>query len=116
GRRAALARAGARRAGLRPACDPGLGAARVATRRARRALRRPRARRDAHGEDADPARAAPPRGGCGRRAARDRHLAGAAPVSGIFVWLVVALGLGVVVVRRRSLAVGLVTTQALVLA
>jgi len=37
-------------------------------------------------------------------------------VSGIFVWLVVALGLGVVVVRRRSLAVGLVTTQALVLA
>ena len=37
-------------------------------------------------------------------------------MSGIFVWLVVALGLGVVVVRRRSLAVGLVTTQALVLA
>jgi hydrogenase-4 component E len=37
-------------------------------------------------------------------------------VSGGLVWLVVALGIGVVVVRRRSLAVGLVTTQALVLA
>jgi hydrogenase-4 component E len=37
-------------------------------------------------------------------------------VSGALVWLVVALGLGVVVVRRRSLAVGLVTAQALVLA
>src|SRR5207244_3103262 len=116
GRRAALARAGARRAGVPPASAQRLGAARAPAARARRALRGARPRRDAHGEDADPARAAPPRGGCGRRAARDRHLAGAAPVSGIFVWLVVALGLGVVVVRRRSLAVGLVTTQALVLA
>lgn len=37
-------------------------------------------------------------------------------MSGALVWLLVALGLGVVVVRRRSLAVGLVTAQALVLA
>jgi hydrogenase-4 component E len=37
-------------------------------------------------------------------------------VSGALVWLLVALGLGVVVVRRRSLAVALVTIQALVLA
>jgi len=37
-------------------------------------------------------------------------------VSGALVWLLVALGLGVVVVRRRSLAVALVTAQALVLA
>ena len=37
-------------------------------------------------------------------------------MSGALVWLLVALGLGVVVVRRRSVAVGLVTAQALVLA
>jgi hydrogenase-4 component E len=37
-------------------------------------------------------------------------------VSGALVWLLVALGLGVVVVRRRSVAVFLVTAQALVLA
>lgn len=37
-------------------------------------------------------------------------------MSGALVWLLVALGLGVVVVRRRSLAVALVTAQALVLA
>src|SRR5437763_192695 len=37
-------------------------------------------------------------------------------MSGALVWLLVALGLGVVVVRRRSLAVALVTVQALVLA
>lgn len=37
-------------------------------------------------------------------------------MSGAVVWLLVALGIGVVVVRRRSLAVALVTTQALVLA
>jgi hydrogenase-4 membrane subunit HyfE len=37
-------------------------------------------------------------------------------VNGGLVWLLVALGLGVVVVRRRTVAVILVTTQALVLA
>ena len=37
-------------------------------------------------------------------------------MSGPLIWLLVALGLGVVVVRRRSLAVGFVTAQALVLA
>jgi len=37
-------------------------------------------------------------------------------VSGGLVWLLVGLGLGVLVVRRRSLAVALVTVQALVLA
>jgi hydrogenase-4 component E len=36
-------------------------------------------------------------------------------VSGAVVWALVALGLGVLVVRRRSLAVALVTAQALVL-
>jgi hydrogenase-4 component E len=37
-------------------------------------------------------------------------------VTGATGWLLVGLGLGVVVVRRRSIAIGLVTTQALVLA
>jgi len=37
-------------------------------------------------------------------------------VSGALAWFLVALGLGVVVARRRSLAVALVTGQALVLA
>jgi hydrogenase-4 component E len=37
-------------------------------------------------------------------------------VSGALVWLLVGLGLAVVIVRRRSIAVGLVTVQALVLA
>jgi hydrogenase-4 component E len=36
-------------------------------------------------------------------------------VSGAFLWLLVAIGLTVVVVRRRSIAVALVTTQALIL-
>ena len=37
-------------------------------------------------------------------------------MSGTVAWLIVSLGLGVVIVRRRSVAVGLVTAQALVLA
>ena len=37
-------------------------------------------------------------------------------MNGALVWLLVGLGLAVIVVRRRSLAVGLVTVQALVLA
>jgi hydrogenase-4 component E len=37
-------------------------------------------------------------------------------VSGGATWLLVALGLGVIVVRRRSVAVGLVTVQAIVIA
>jgi len=37
-------------------------------------------------------------------------------VSGVLTWMLVALGLGVVVFRRRSVAVGIVTAQALVLA
>ena len=37
-------------------------------------------------------------------------------MSGGLVWLLVGLGLAVVVVRRRSVAVGLVTVQALILA
>jgi hydrogenase-4 component E len=37
-------------------------------------------------------------------------------MSGALVWLLVGLGLGVVVVRRRSVAVGLVTAQAILLA
>jgi hydrogenase-4 membrane subunit HyfE len=37
-------------------------------------------------------------------------------VTGLEGWLIVGLGLGVIMVRRRSVAVGLVTVQALVLA
>ncbi|HEX7289675.1 MAG TPA: hypothetical protein VF250_00995 [Conexibacter sp.] len=37
-------------------------------------------------------------------------------MSGLLTWLLVGLGLGVVVFRRRSVAVGIVTAQALVLA
>jgi len=37
-------------------------------------------------------------------------------MSGSAYWLLVALGIGVVIVRRRSVAVGLVTLQALILA
>jgi hydrogenase-4 component E len=37
-------------------------------------------------------------------------------VSGGTTWVLVALGLGVIVVRRRSIAVGLVTVQAIVIA
>ena len=37
-------------------------------------------------------------------------------MSGVLTWMLVALGLGVVVFRRRSVAVGIVTAQALVLA
>jgi hydrogenase-4 membrane subunit HyfE len=37
-------------------------------------------------------------------------------MSGVVIWMLVALGLAVLVVRRRSLSVGLVTAQALVLA
>lgn len=37
-------------------------------------------------------------------------------MSGVLAWILVVLGLGVVVVRRRSVAVSLVTLQALVLA
>ena len=37
-------------------------------------------------------------------------------MSGTLAWALVALGLAVVVVRRRSVAVGLVTAQALLLA
>ncbi|MGZ5171232.1 MAG: hypothetical protein ACXWCY_27750, partial [Burkholderiales bacterium] len=37
-------------------------------------------------------------------------------MTGFAAWLLVGLGLAVVVVRRRSMAVGLVTIQALVLA
>ena len=37
-------------------------------------------------------------------------------MSGTLAWALVALGLTVVVVRRRSVAVGLVTAQALLLA
>ena len=106
----------ARRADLPAARAQRLGAARPSPGRAGRPLRRARADGDADREDADPARAA---AACPRRdrgAARRRLVAGAAHVSGALVWLLVALGLGVVVVRRRSVAVALVTAQALVLA
>ncbi|HVA30435.1 MAG TPA: hypothetical protein VMU58_04130, partial [Gaiellaceae bacterium] len=43
-------------------------------------------------------------------------MAGAVDVSGALVWLLVAAGLGPVVVRRRSLAVAFVTGQGLLLA
>ena len=89
--------------------------ARRLARRPRRALRGVRARRDARREDARPARTAAPR--CRHDLCTPRHrlLARELVVSGAVVWTLVALGLAVLVVRRRSLAVALVTAQALVL-
>src|SRR5207248_5130940 len=114
--RAALARARPRRADLRAARAQRLGAARRSPGGTRRPLRCARFDGDTDCEDADPARAAAAGPRRDRGAARGRHVAGAAHVSGALVWVLVALGLGVVVVRRRSLAVALVTVQALVLA
>ena len=79
------------------------------------ALRGAGARRDAGREDADPARAAPARRRHDRGAARNRLLARGLLVSAAVIWALVALGLAVLVVRRRSLAVALVTAQALIL-
>ena len=93
-----------------------LGAARRARAGPRRPVRCARTGRDDVREDADPARAAHARRRLADGAARDRLLPGGQAVSGALVWLLVALGLGVVVVRRRSVAVGLVTVQALLLA
>ena len=84
-------------------------------RRAHRALCGVRARRDARREDARPARAAAPRGRRDLGTARNRLLARGLVVSGAVIWTLVALGLAVLVVRRRSLSVALVTAQALVL-
>ena len=53
--------------------------------------------------------------GAGVRAARRRRAAPGDDVSGGFVWLLVALGLVAVVARHRTIAVGVVTAQALVL-
>ena len=87
----------------------------ASARRARPPLRRARADGDPRREDARPARAAAARGRGGGGAARDRDPARRGRVSGGLVWLLVALGLAVVVVRRRSVAVALVTAQALAL-
>ena len=111
-----LDRARARRAGLPPASARRLGAARRARPGPRRPVRCARVDRDDVREDADPARAADARRRLADGAARHRLLPGGQAVSGALVWLLVALGLGVVVVRRRSVAVGLVTVQALLLA
>ena len=94
----------------------GVAPARGLTHRADRALRRVRACRDARREDARSTRAAASRGRRDRGTARDRLLARGLVMSGVVIWTLVALGLAVLVVRRRSLAVALVTAQALVLA
>ena len=65
---------------------------------------------------ADPDRPAPSRRRRRGRTARHRRLARGGDVSGGLTWTMVALGIGVVVFRRRSVAVGLVTAQALLLA
>src|SRR5438034_4434430 len=113
--RAALARARAGRAGVPAAPARRLVAARLAPARAHRALRCPCLRRNDPREDARPARAAAARRRRRRRAARHRCMARRCRVSGPLAWMLVTLGLAVVIVRRRSLAVGLVTMQALVL-
>ena len=91
-------------------------AARLAAAPARRHVRGARPDRDARGQDADPARSATALDRCGRGAARRRRLARGGNVSGAITWMLAALGLGVVVVRRRSVAVALVSVQAFVLA
>src|SRR6267154_2709889 len=93
-----------------------MGAAWRPSRFAGSSLRGARANRDADREGADPARSTATCPRWDRGLARRCLLAGAARVSGALIWLLVALGLAVVVVRRRSVAVGLVTAQALVLA
>ena len=61
------------------------------------------------------ARPPPAVGGRGRRAARHRRLARGDGVSGTVLWVLVSVGLAVVIVRRRSVAVALVIGQALLL-
>src|SRR4051812_43821637 len=102
---AALARARSCCAGFPAARRQRLGATRRASGRARRSLRCARAHGDAEREDADPARAEAARTRRDRRATRSGLLAGAAHMSGALIWLLVALGLAVVIVRRRSIAV-----------
>ena len=75
-------------------------------------MRGARPDRDARGQDADPARSATALDRCGAA------LLGVVAwlveaTSGAITWMLVALGLGVVVVRRRSVAVALVSVQAL---
>ena len=73
--------------------------------------------RDGRREAAHPARAPPARGGRGHGPARGDHPPrGGRRMSGGVVWIVVALGLGVPTLRRRSVAIALVTAQALLLA
>src|SRR5260221_5378375 len=72
-------------------------------------------RRDAPCEDARPAGTTAARGRPRCSAARHRGLDRRGGMSGGLLWILVAIGLAVVVVKRRSVAVALVTAQALVL-
>src|SRR5207244_1767443 len=114
-RRAALARAPARGGDLPAPPGKHLVAARAPAGGASGAVRGPRALRDAAREDAHPAGAAPARRRQPRGPPRHRRLARGIAMSGTLAWALGALGLSLVVVRRRSVAVGLVTVQALIL-
>ncbi len=83
---------------------------------ARRALRGAGTERDPGRQDARPSRPPAARRRCAGCLARHRRLARGGRMSGGATWLLVALGLGVIVVRRRSIAVTLVTVQAIVIA
>ncbi len=84
--------------------------------RGRRPLRRARADRDARGEDAHA-----PRPGAPRRRLRDRARRsgpldrGARDVSDGLVSVVLILGIAIIVVRRRTVAIGLLASQSLAL-
>src|SRR5438105_13377492 len=113
--RASLADARARRTGVSAPPVGRLDPARRVARRSRRLVRRARTRRDVRREDAHSPRAEAARDGRRRRRARNRGAPGRVVVSGALAWTLVGLGLAVIVVRRRSIAVALVTGQALVL-
>ena len=88
----------------------------LSARLARRTLRRSGADRDPRRQDARPAGPPPARRRCRRCLARHRRTTGGNRMNGALAWILVALGLGVLGVRRRSVAVALLTVQALVLA
>ena len=90
--------------------------ARMPHRRYRLPLRGAGAGRDRPAEDADPARAGPSRGGLPPRARWTGQLAtGRGRMSSAMLVALVALGVGVILARRRSLATLLVAIQALLL-
>src|SRR5205823_4530395 len=114
-RRPALARARSRRRDLPASPARCVAAARPASGGARGTLCGACGRGDAPREDACPARASSGRRRCGGSAPGDRRL-DRRSMSGALLWMLVGIGVTVVVVKRRSVAVALVTAQALTLA